>query len=328
MNPLLNLWRRLDRYLIRNHVGLWTLQVHRLHAGALMATAVLALVVFFLPMESLLEVALTLTVLVMLALLFFLLILPIMLSSAEPFVRRSRWPHSLSVMYCIFVISTPGLILPRMIQTRVRQHVLNGSDATKWSSALQSYTSDMPSWEEHCEKAIAEPGVDQEPVKRICVLLSPSLLSPPFLWGHEHTAWLSYLLLLLLLAQRSLLISSSDSDSFLAASVLLFGVFLTPIIGFFVIILPLPAIGFWIVSGTTAVLVLCLLAHVARAHRMTTMVIWSWSLILTGVPLLAIMGSSLLKPVEVHYQALYLGLVLLLAYWLEQLHDRLHALPS
>lgn len=328
MNPPLGPWRKLDRYLIRNHAGLWLLQLHRLHAWALAAMAALALVVFLLPWENLLAVALWLKGFVAVVLLIFLLILPIELSSPEPFVRLGRWPHVLSVWYCLIITSAPCLALPWMIHARVFQQVVHDRDAERWSFTQESYPSDMAAWKAQCEKTVAEPDVSQEAAEQICTLLSPASLYPPFLLGNEPTAWLSFLLLLLLLAQRSMLIGSSASDSYLEGFAVLFGVFLTPFLGLFVSAFPPSAPRFWIISGGMAVLVLCLLTHVARAPRITPTFILNWSLVLAGVPLLAILGFSLVTPLEVQYQVLYLGLVLILVSWLQRLHDRLRALPS
>jgi hypothetical protein len=328
VNPLLDLWRKLDRYLIRNHVELWSLQVHRLHAGALGATAVLALAVFLLPFASLLTVAQGLRVVVTLFLGLFLLVLPLLLSRQEPFVRRSRWPHALSVWYCLLVTSTPILTLPWMIQTRVRQQVLHGRDAERWSSTLQSSPSHKSLWDEHCKKAMAESGPDlAESVESTCSLLSPTWLDPLVL-GADHTTWLSVLLLLLLLAQRSMFIFSAAGEFFLEGVALISALFVAPFIGllFIAVSLDAPTSGF--VSGTLAVLVVCSLAHVARARRITPTLVMSWSAVLTGVPLLAILGASLLNPKEAHSQALLLGLALLVTAGLQRVHDRVRALPS
>jgi hypothetical protein len=329
VNPLLALWRRLDRELIRNHVELWILQVHRLCAAVLVVTAVLALVVFLLPWYNLLSAVQELRLLSTMLLGLFLVVLPLLLRREEqPFVRRSHWPQVLSVWLCMIIASAPLLLLPRMIQARVREQVLHRHDADRWSALLQSSSSDMPSWGQHCRRAIAPPGgypTDED--ERICSLLSPTLLVP-FMLEQRRTDWLSILLLLLLLSLRSLLLVSSRGESLLETVAVISAGMFAPVVGYLFVAIPLRDSTTSIASATLAVLILGLLHPVASAQRITPALTLSWSVIHTGIPLLAILGSTLLNPREVHYQVLYLGLVLLLTFWLQKTYDRLRALPS
>jgi hypothetical protein len=333
-------WRRLDRYLLRNHPEVWSLGLHSLHATVIATTAVLALVVWRLPLEDLLELFPLVRVIVMVfvlpVLLFFLLLL--MADKVHPLTRR-RWPRALSHWYFLIVFSSPILFVSLLAQERF-QPLTRGYDLNALLD-VQKVCQGSPSTppKEECVEAVSRSiGRPREQLTPEAIRQARRLsqVAPDDLilnWGD-----ILLFLLLILYAGEGFELTLSDArlQKDTVALVGLLQILHLMALAIFQLHLVLPnerpdnAFSSSLVMGIAVLISLALLHFTCSSHRRRGAVLmWSWTTILMGLPTLVILIPLLFSSPEQRrlHQALLLGGFLLLTPWLQRQHDRMRALP-
>lgn len=134
MTALLSAWRRLDRYILRNHPVAWTLRFRGLHAFTIAASAVLTPVVWLLPQGMLLNHFYVLRGLFMFSALLVAAFLVTKWGAMQtPPLTRGRWPYALLRWYSVIVLSAPILFVSLMIQVRFQ---LSDEMIQRWGEFL------------------------------------------------------------------------------------------------------------------------------------------------------------------------------------------------
>lgn len=336
MTPPLSVWRKLDRYLLRNHPEVWSLSLHELHALVIVATSVLTLMLWLLPLEMLLEHFAWVRTLFMI---FAVPLLSISVGASgakqELPLTRTRWPRALSRWYFLIVLFSPVVIVSLIAQARF-QPLTRGYDLNALPN-VQKTCKALSVTNEECVDAVSRltgrppDQISQDTVNDALDLSNvvPDGLIPR--WG-------DFLLLLLCMAyarQSMELISAEMPPRGATAGLMFFLQLLYPSsLGFFYILFldnpPDRHISWYIATGMAVLLPLALFYVIISSDRRRGVALtWCWIAVLMGLPLLIPLLPILFSSPEQRllHQAILLGGFLLLTPWLQRQHDRVRSLP-